>query len=243
MQRAVARAERRDFDGAVRDLERVRDLPGSPTQVYFMLARIRAGAGDRAGAARDQAEGLRRPPTSDADWVVRGLARLGGDPEAALKDLDQALQLNERNVAALRNKAHVLSERLNRPADAITTLDALLERYPDSTPDRASRGVLLARLGRRAAAHADARAALRGDDRPFNLYQVAGIYALTSKQRPTDAAVALRLLTAALQKGVGLGLLGQDHDLDPVRDRPEVRTVVGAARALQAGVVPPKGGH
>ena len=41
MQRAVARAERRDFDRAVRDLERVRDLPGSPTRVYFMLARIR----------------------------------------------------------------------------------------------------------------------------------------------------------------------------------------------------------
>jgi tetratricopeptide (TPR) repeat protein len=235
MQRAVARADRRDFDGAIEDLDRARDQPASPTQVYFMVARIRAAAGDRDGAARDHAEGLRRPPTDDVDFVVRGLARMAAEPQAAFDDFDQALRLNDRNLPALRNKAHVLSERLGRPADAVVVLDTLLERYPDAVADRASRGVLLARLGRREAAHADARAALAGDDRPFNAYQVAGIYALTSKQQPDDAREALRLLSAALQKGVGLEYVDDDHDLDPIRGRPEFGQAVAAAGTLKAG--------
>src|SRR5204862_3448620 len=133
-----------DFKGAVDDLEHARDLSAAPTQVYFMLARIRARAGDQAGADRDKAEGLRRPPTDDLDWVVRGLARMDADPEAALGDFDQALRLNSRNIAALRNKAHALSELLRRPADAVKVLDTLLAFYPDAVADRASRGVLLA---------------------------------------------------------------------------------------------------
>jgi serine/threonine protein kinase/tetratricopeptide (TPR) repeat protein len=235
MQRAVARADRPDFDGAINDLDRARDLPGAPTQVYFMAARIRSAAGDRDGAARDHAEGLRRPPTDDVDFVVRGLARMTAEPQAALDDFDQALRLNDRNLSALRNKAHVLSEWLGLPAEAVVVLDTLLERYPDAIADRASRGVLLARLGRREAAHADARAALAGDDRSFNAYQVAGIYALTSKQQPDDAREALRLLSTALQKGVGLEYVGDDHDLDPIRDRPEFGQAIAAARTLKAG--------
>ncbi len=235
MQRAVARAELRDFGGSIADLESARDAAGAPTQVYFMLARVRAQAGDPTGAERDRDEGLRHSPTDDFDWVVRGLARMADDPPAALADFDQALALNPRYAPALRNKAHVFAEVLNRPADAVAALDALLEHAPDSLADRAARGVVLARLGRDDAARADAAAVLAGKPTPLLTYQIAGVYALTSLRRPDDARESLRLLAAALQQGVGLDLVDRDRDLDAIRKRPEFRSLVTAARTLRGG--------
>ena len=97
-------------------------------------------------------------------------------------------------------------------------------------PARAGRGVLHARLGRREAAHADARETLRRDSKPFTIYQVAGIYALTSRQEPADRREAFRLLESALNRGFGLDLIDKDRDLDAIRDQPEFRQLVEAAQ-------------
>jgi hypothetical protein len=107
--------------------------------------------------------------------------------------------------------------------------------YPDYVEARAGRGVLHARLGHREAAHADAEESLHRDTRPAIQYQVAGIYALTSKQHAEDRREAFRLLSAALRGGYGFDLLVQDTDLDPVRKLPEFQRLVDAARALQGG--------
>ena len=96
----------------------------------------------------------------------------------------------------------------------------LLTFRPEFVPARAGRGVLLARLGKRQAAHQDAEECLRRDLQPNTLYQVAGVYALTSKQKPEDAKQAFLLLHCALEKAYGRDLLGIDPDLDPIREQP-----------------------
>src|SRR5205085_29253 len=96
-------------------------------------------------------------------------------------------------------------------------------------------GVLLARLGRQDAARADARSVLLLDSSPPTLYQAACIYALTAKHDVNDRVEACRLLSAALRGGFGFDLLDDDKDLDSLRDLPEYRRLVAAAKGLRTG--------
>jgi tetratricopeptide (TPR) repeat protein len=233
--RALARAAHKDHAGAVADVTHALDAGGPPTRLYFLRAYLRQQAGDAEGARRDRAEGLRHEPTDERGWIARALARLATDPPGALADLDEALKLNARSREALEDKAHVLSERLGRTEDAVRVLDQAVALYPDYVPARAGRGVLLARLGRREAALRDAEEALRLDTRPATRYQVAGIYALSSRQHADDRLEAFRLLSSALRSGYGFELLEADPDLEVVRRLPEFRRLVAAAQALRAG--------
>jgi eukaryotic-like serine/threonine-protein kinase len=72
-----------------------------------------------------------------------------------------------------------------------------------------------------------------GDD-PATRYQVAGVYALTSKAHPEDRKEAFRLLASALKRDYGFEHLDADPELAPVRGLPEFRELVAAARALRA---------
>jgi serine/threonine protein kinase/tetratricopeptide (TPR) repeat protein len=233
--RALAKQVLGRYEEAERDLTQALKLGTGKTRVYFLRAEVRRQAGDPGGARLDLAEGLRRQPNDEQSWLARGLARLEDEPEGALADFDEALRLNPHSIDALQNKAHVLSEHLHRPADALRALDTAVALNPDYVPARAGRGILLARRGDVAAAEADARDALLRDTRPPNLYQVAGIYALNSRR---DAAARLRafeLLYSALRSGFGLDLVEEDSDLDPIRKDPEFRRLVEAARALRSG--------
>ena len=165
---------------AVEDLTAALKHRTSITRVYFMRAIAREKSGDREGARRDMAEGMRlEPAESDyTSWIARGEARIQNDPQGALADFEKALEINPLSAEALQNKARVLSESLDRPDDAIRVLDRSVALHPDFVPARAGRGVLLARAGRRQAAEEDARESLLRDTRAPNLYQVAGIYAL-----------------------------------------------------------------
>jgi serine/threonine protein kinase/tetratricopeptide (TPR) repeat protein len=244
--RAVARMGIGDFSGAVADLDRALERPDAPVQALFRRATARERLGDRDGAARDRAEGLRRRPDDELSWIFRGLARLQDDPEGALSDFDAALSINPRSKSALENKAFVLAERLGRPEEAIRVYDTTLLHHPDDAKAVGPRGVYHARLGRREAALSDARAALAlGDQAPtaqeqaFTIYQVAGIFALTSRQQPEDRREALRLLALALRKDASwLRVLPGDHDFDPIRDRPEFRELLRAFTVVDQAMSP-----
>jgi serine/threonine protein kinase/Tfp pilus assembly protein PilF len=215
---------------ALADLTHALDRGAPYTRIYFMRARVREQMGDLAGARRDREEGLRRRPSDEQSWVARGVARLADDAGAALADFDAALALNPRSLAALQNKAHVLAERLGRTEEALAVLDRLLALYPDFVPARGGRGVLLARLGRRAEAHQDAEACLARDAKPATRYQLAGLYALTSTRQADDRREALQHLAAALRQGYGLDQLDRDRDLDPLRGDPAFQRLVDSAR-------------
>jgi serine/threonine protein kinase/tetratricopeptide (TPR) repeat protein len=231
--RAIARLDAGRNAEAVDDLTRALESGAPAGRTYLIRARAREKAGDLAGAERDRADGLRVEPADETAWVARGVARVSDAPEGALADFDRALGLNPRSLSALENKAHVLAERLGRPEDAVRLLGRLLELYPEQAPDRAARGVLLARLGRRDEALRDADEALTVDDSPAMLYQVAGIYALTSRRDPADRARAFPLLASALRRGYGHDRIDTDRDLDPVREDPRFRRLLEAAHALR----------
>jgi serine/threonine protein kinase/Tfp pilus assembly protein PilF len=228
------------LQGQKKDREALADLTavleqGGPTRIYFLRARVRDRLGDRDGAARDWAEGMRREPADEESWGARGWARLGNDPAGALADFDRGLALNPRSLGLLENKAHVLAERLGRTEEGIATLTQLLALYPDNARARRSRGVLHARLGHWDAALQDARDALDRDASPPSRYQVAGIYALCSTQDRRHVETALQLLGDALRGGYGADWLGKDSDLNPIREQPGFKRLLEAAAVLAPG--------
>jgi eukaryotic-like serine/threonine-protein kinase len=233
MNRAVAWEGLKNYQAANADLTHALELGAPCTRIYFMRAHARAEAGDNEGAKQDMAEGLRLEPTDEKSWVARGWAKLSSDLPGALKDFEKAGELNPRYLPAMQNQAHVLG-KLGRNQEAVAVLDREIEMYPDYVPARAGRGVMLARLHKRQAAQEDAMEALRRDFGPATQYQVAGIFALTSREEPNDRALALVYLAAALRKGFGFEMLEQDEDLDPIRDRPEFRQLVLATKTLQS---------
>ena len=93
--------------------------------------------------------------------------------------------------------------------------------------------MLLARRGDRAAAHADAEYCVKLAPPADTLYQLAGVFALTSKTHAEDARTAFRLLADALRQGAGFDDVDSDPDLAPLRNMAEFRAVVEAARAVR----------
>jgi tetratricopeptide (TPR) repeat protein len=231
--RGLARMNLGQHKAALEDLDRALEGGAPYTRIFFIRAAVRARLGDREGADRDRREGLRRRPTDEQSWLARGVARLAGDARGALADFEAALAQNPRSRDGLRNKAYVLAEKLGRKEEAVTVLDRLVQLYPDFVRGRGDRGVLQARLGWRPQALADARGCLERSNQPFTHYQVAGIYALTSRQESGDRDAALRHLSIALRRGEGADLLDADHDLDPIRNDPEFRRLAAGLPRLR----------
>jgi eukaryotic-like serine/threonine-protein kinase len=234
--RALSRKALGDFAGAEVDCTRALKMGTARIRIYFVRAEVRDKLGKPEEAASDQREGLSREPVEESDWTARGYQKLRArpaDPKGALADFNQALDRNPQYRPALVNKAHVLAEILGRPAEAASVLGTALQFHPDQASLRAARAVYLARAGRRTEAHTEAEAALRLSSDPATRYQVAGVYALTSKTNPEDRPEAFRLLTSALAKGYGFEHVDNDPELAPVRPLKEFQDLVSAANALR----------
>jgi hypothetical protein len=65
---------------------------------------------------------------------------------------------------------------------------------------------------------------------------VGSIYALTSRQHPADAAVAVELLREGLLNGFGADVLAKDPDLRPLHGHPGFQKLLELAEQLR----PPK---
>lgn len=232
--RAIVRKDSKDFAGAVEDLTTALDAGAPQTRIYFLRARLRAQIGDKAGEKADMAEGLTRTPTDAKSWIARAAARQTSDPAGAVADTREAIKLDPANPKWQVSLAGLLSDRLARTADGVAVLDAVLAAHPGHPPALAGRAVLLARLGNRKAAHADAEACLAIAPTAMNHYQVAGAYALTSKQVPADRDRALVLLAKAFAAdGFTVDHVRADPELDPLRADPDFRTLVAAAAKVR----------
>jgi serine/threonine protein kinase/predicted Zn-dependent protease len=234
LQRAQARDALGDLKAAEADLTLALETEAAPVRAYFLRANARRRLGDAAGSRADREAGLQLTPADELSWVGRAETRVADDPTGALVDVEEALRINPFSVFGLQLKAHILGERLDRPDDALVVLNQAVELHPDHVPTRAGRGVQLARLGRRAEALRDARAALLRDTRAPNLYQVGCIYALTSRAEPQDRREARQLLWGALKAGFGLDIVDTDTDLDPLRGDVEFQRLVEKAKGLAA---------
>jgi serine/threonine protein kinase/Flp pilus assembly protein TadD len=237
--RSQAKKQLNDLPGALQDLESALKTKDHPPRLYYFRADIRGLLGDTRGAEEDRKFLLAAAPQDDEDWMTLGFAKIPTDPKAALADFDKALELNPRSFKALQNKGALLSQIMHRDNDSLAVMNDAVRLFPDSALTRGGRGVLLARMGKRAEAIADAEEALLQDNEPSTLYQVACIYALTSKTEKVDQVKAMTLLTAAIRTGFGLEGIDTDTDLDPIRQSPEFVNAVRAARALASGAQQP----
>jgi len=223
------------YEAAVADYDAAQALGSTRARLYLLRAETKDKLGDKPGAEADRTTGLAKPPTDEFDHAARGFALIKTKPTEALAEFEAALRLNPRSLVGLQNKAHVLAEHLKQPIDAVKVLDRTVELYPNFVPARAGRAVVLARLGKRVEAHRDVAESLRRDTAPFTLYQLAGVYALTSKAEPSDRREALRLLAAAFTAGFrDFRTVDVDSDLDPLRGRPEFASLLAEFRGRAA---------
>jgi eukaryotic-like serine/threonine-protein kinase len=234
--RALARQGLGQYSEAIQDLTLALEQKAPATQVYLLRSELRKLLGDREGAQRDLANCLQSEPADYVSWIARGYARIASDPKGALADTEEALRLNPRLLPGLQNKAHLLG-RMGRNQEAAEVLDRAVEWYPDFVQPRAGRGVYRARLFQRDLAHEDAVESLNRDKSASNVYQIAGIYALTSRTNPEDKVEALRLLSMAFAKDVNLlDLVDNDKELDPIRQDKKFIQLVDKTRAVRAGL-------
>ncbi len=232
IQRAAVNMSFERWKRAEADLTSALKCGSHPTRVYFMRSSARTKLKDLKGAQQDIEEGLKLEPADELSWIARSEMREATDVPGALADVEQALKLNPISMYAFQQKAHLLEERLGKKDEALQILNRAVELYPDHVPTRAGRGVNLARRGKRTEAHRDAEEALRRDNKAPNLYQVACIYALTSKTEKTDRNKAFELLWNALRTGFGLDLVDGDSDLNTIRKEPEFQRIVADAKKL-----------
>lgn len=229
--RGLVRLERKDAKGAIADFDAAERLEWKANRLYVLRSRAKKLLGDTAGAEGDRKTAAEIVPTDPSGWVVRGELRAATDAKGALADFDAALELDSDFLQALRDRASVLSEQLNRSADAVASLDRVLDLNPDSADDRAARAVLLARLGKKADARADAEVAAASDN-PLTLYQAASAYLLTA-DGSADTARGLALLRSVLRKDpTWAKAMPTDPDLKGVHAAPAFRELVAAAGVL-----------
>lgn len=232
MNRALARAGHGDLNGAIRDVSSAIDC-GGPERAYFLRARFYRRLGRIEESVRDVNTGLKKTPSDEKSWIARGIALLRRDPAKAMEDFRQALVMNPTSLPALQNIAAVLSRDATKTKEALTTFDRILALRPDYTPAVAGRGVILARMGKRPEAHRQAVDALASRQDAKTLYQVACIYALTSRLQDGDKRESRRMLARALRKDARWAKLARtDPDLEAIRNDAECIRLLRAADNL-----------
>ncbi len=226
-QRALGRRKTSDPVGAVADVRTGIDAGGPAAVFQPLLAELLTAAGDKAGAAAAAAEAGRSEPRTAVEFVLRGRGRLAADPVGAEADFDRATKLSPHYPAAWLSLAYVRADRLDRPDDARSAADQAVVLAPHDPRGWASRAVINARLGDRAAAHADADRAVKLSDDPQVAVWAACTFALTSGGHPDDADRAAGLLRQAVRAGYkDRAKLLTDPDLAAVRQRTDVKRLM-----------------
>ena len=217
-----------NHEAALLDLDRAIQLAPDSPRLRLIRSRVLRQLGRLKAAQTDfQLAMKQRPKTSD-DWVSVALARLPDDPEQSLKDLQAADTLFGVNSTVLQSMAHVLSEHLHRPEEAIVALDRLLEEYPDFQKALSGRAVLMARAGNVEEVHRDLQRLTNLPMPPTteSLYQMACACALCSEADSQLTKQALLYLAEAVERGYGGQLLLTDPDLELLRTNPEFDVIV-----------------
>ncbi len=180
MARALILESLGQFDEAIQEVNLVNHMPGSSIQPRLILSRLYKKVGRPAGAQQQRVLARQGLPENTEDWIARALAKLPDAPAEALQDLHVALERDSRSIEVLQNQAHVLSEYLQQPEQAIDVLDQVLEMEPNFERARMGRSVLNARLGRQEAALNDLEQAQRSAASlsGSSLYQAACVHSL-----------------------------------------------------------------
>ncbi|HMO16112.1 MAG TPA: protein kinase [Pirellulaceae bacterium] len=213
---ALVHERQRQYDQALMAIEQALKIEPETTRYLMIRSRIKRGLGNPTGADHDLNLVKSLEPRTPEDWIMRGIARLNESPDDALSDFRQATRWRSTATTARQNMAHVLSERLGKPEEAIATLTELLNHEPGFTPALSGRAVLYARIGQTQSALADIEACLQLDVTPAINYQIGCVYSLLSAKEPEFAAQAIKYLGRALRPAYGGNIIGNDVDLKPL---------------------------
>ncbi len=217
-----------NHEAALLDLDRAIQLSPESPRIRLIRSRVLRQLGRLKAAQTDFQTAMKLRPKSADDWVSVALARLPDDPEQSLKDLQAADTLFGGNSTVLQSMAHVLSEHLHRPEEAIVALDRLLEKSPDFQKALGGRAVLLARAGKVDETRRDLQRLTTLPVPPTmeSLYQMACAAALCSETDSQLKNQALRFLAEAVERGYGGQMLRTDPDLELLRTHPEFDVIV-----------------
>jgi eukaryotic-like serine/threonine-protein kinase len=224
-----------NYKGAVQQFNKsLHEAPSSHRYAMALSRNLRA-LGQKAEADSVLKAIANETPIMPEDWIFRGLAKLPHSPSEALIDFEKAQTSDSMYFTAGQNRAHVLSEYLNRRADAIQVLTEMLQRDPDYAPALTGRAVLLARDEKRELALADLEQCQRLNPSPQIHYQMGCVYALLATGVDTKEMQdkAMAHLARALAPGYGGSQLATDPDLANLRNDKTFTTILNGVSSIQ----------
>ena len=235
--RALAAFALQKLDAALADTKTLIDQQSAGPRVWLLRAQINRLKGNTELAQQDRQAALIAKCLSADDWVAIGVQKIASSPEEALAAFRKAHQLEPTNIAALQNGAHVLSEQLQQPDQAIESMTRLIALRPKEAGNYATRGILSARLAREADALQDAEQAARMQPKAIEMLQLAGVYSLLSRcseaKKDRYISQSLDWMRRALAKDPQLvPMVDQDPDTEAVRDDANCEKILASAREL-----------
>jgi eukaryotic-like serine/threonine-protein kinase len=233
--RAVARMRLNKMREAEDDLGIALSQGAPSIQIHLLRADVRQTLGDAKGAKDDRDTVANTTPKSEGDFLIRGLTRMGADPDAAIADFRSAAKINPHSIPAIQNQITVLADKLKVPDldGALVLATRAIGLYPEYAPFRSNRAVIFARLGRREEAHKEIEKARQISEDAEIVYRTACVYSLTSVTHPEDVKKALEMLRKAIRDKCQDAAFARDKDLDPIRNLAEFREIVQAATTLR----------
>ncbi|MCC6509277.1 MAG: tetratricopeptide repeat protein [Pirellulaceae bacterium] len=199
---ALAYQAQGETESALQSLNQAINSGWRSVSGFAFRSQLYAKLGMQAESEQDLNNALACRPTSELDWVRRGTLRLSSDLAGAKQDFEQAVAINPRSILARQNLAHVLAEKLAQPEASLEHLDALTELDASNAERWASRGVVLARLGRLTSALRDlSHASTLKMSEALVAYQVACGYSLIASQMDDGPSEILTGLPSQSQIG------------------------------------------
>ncbi|TWT94549.1 serine/threonine-protein kinase [Stieleria varia] len=242
---AVAAHRMGDHRSALTDLNQLIDAGDPRTRTLLFRAEVFDAMGESKLADRDRAAARSVEPSGGQDYLARGVSMLSESPKQSLADFQAAVRLDSGNADALLNIAHVQSEFLDQPEQAIKTLDRLAALRPQAAFPVSSRGILRARVGQWHDAITDAQSAAELSPGGREQMQIAGIYAMVAhaesledsgvEQSPSELrGLAFMWLARAINSDASLARVAiGDPDLLSLRQSPQFQRLIGGAEMIR----------
>ncbi|MCO5168905.1 MAG: tetratricopeptide repeat protein [Planctomycetes bacterium] len=203
VERARARLELGDEEGALADASRAVELEPERAAAWVVRARARHAARDREGALGDARRAVTLDPSSEEAWLTLGGAlRATRDLPGALEALDRAVALAPTSAWALRARAQARLAA-GDAAGARQDADAAVELAPRDPGVRVGRAVVREGLGDLTGALDDLAAALEVDPEHATALSHRGAIRLRMR-RPEEAFADL---TRAIELAPGKRLV------------------------------------
>ena len=209
------------------------DLGSQHPRSFLLRARTRMKLGKHQGAELDQAHAMSLKPIDAEDWSSLAIACKTSEAKYSLDLINEGLANFPNSITLLRNKIHLLGDVLNRPNDALVPAESILRLRPGDIRATLSRAIIYARSGRSDQAIEEVQNLNIYKLTPTNCLQLAGVYALSSEERPDRFNRSLLLVQSALVRQPGLSrLASRDSDLLALRDNDSFIKLIESGHTL-----------